>query len=115
MEKSNLKIGQKVAWIDPAEETSGVYEVVELYDDYLALIKEGSYAEALYDEIQSLEDTYCCPQCGNIDIQEKGWFFVNSKSTRIVDMVDNASIWCGECDELVERGSVTCEVYLNGK
>ena len=111
MEKNNLKIGQKIAWIDPAGETSGVYEVVELYDDYAALTNGVSYTEALYDELQSLEDTYCCSQCGCVDIQEQGWFEVNSPTAKIIDMVEGGTIWCHECNGEISSGSVTCKVY----
>lgn len=104
-----------IAWIDPAAETSGIFEIVEKVDDVYYLKNEHSEVEAFEHEIQSLEDTYCCPQCGNIDIQEKGWFFVNSKLTKIIDMVDDASIWCEKCNGEIASGSVTCEVYLNGK
>lgn len=113
----NIKLKSKVAWIDPADETSGIFEVSEIVGDVYYLKNEHSEVEAFEDEIQSLEDTFCCPECGNIDIQEQGWFwfFVNSETLKIVDMVDNAPIWCDECDELIERGSITCDVYLNGK
>lgn len=115
MKKNNLKIGQKIAWIDPAGETSGVYEVVELYDDYAALTNGVSYTEALYDELQALEDTYCCPQCGCVDIQEQGWFEVNSPTAKIIDMVEGGTIWCPECNGEISSGSVTCNVYLKNK
>jgi hypothetical protein len=31
---NDFKIGQKIFWRDPEDETSGVYEVYEKYDDY---------------------------------------------------------------------------------
>ena len=104
-----------VVWIDPDDETSGIFEVSEKVGDVYYLKNEHSEAEAFEDEIQSLEDTYCCPQCGNIDIQEQGWFYVNSGTSRIVDMVENAPIWCDKCDGVISSGSVTCDVYLKNK
>jgi hypothetical protein len=103
---------KKVVWIDPEGETSAVFEVVKEDEETMFLKNEFSEAEVPVWETQSLEDTYCCPQCGNIDIQEQGWFLVNKKGpTEIVDMVENAPIWCPECNGIISSGSVTCDKY----
>lgn len=104
-----------VVWIDPDCETSGIFEVVDDKDEILLLKNEHTELECPPHEIQSLEDTYCCPQCGCIDIQEQGWFYVNKQGpTVITDMVDSGGIWCPECNGGVSN-SITCDVYLKNK
>jgi hypothetical protein len=56
---NDFKIGQKIFWRDPEDETSGVYEVYEKYDDYAYLIGNGgseveAYAGEMYELSQKV-------------------------------------------------------------
>lgn len=115
MKKENIELNQLVAWIDPASESSALYNVVEIQEDQVLLKNAFSETEALFEELSLLEDTYCCPSCGNIDIQEQGWFYVNVPDSKITEMVDNATIWCDQCDSVINNGSTTCNIYLENK
>lgn len=71
-----LKVGNKCYWRDPAEETSGIYEIAEIrYDeddlddslsnDTIILLTNGySEAEVTLNEIYGLTEL-TCPKCGS--------------------------------------------------
>lgn len=51
---------------------------------------------------------YVCPDCGSPSIQYEAW--VDANTNEVVDAVECADYWCGECEEhfghicLVEKG-----------
>jgi hypothetical protein len=114
MKKKEIKVSQIVAWIDPTSESSGMFTVIKKYAEHVLLKNSASEIEAPYHELQLLEDTYCCPSCGNIDIEEQGWFYVNNPNTVINDMVEESPIWCSMCDFTLSS-STNCDEFLKIK
>ena len=71
-----LKVGNKCFWLDPARETSGIYEIAEIrydkndwedsltFDTIVLLTSEYGEAEVFLREIYGLTDE-TCPKCGS--------------------------------------------------
>lgn len=95
--------GEKVFWNDPEDGiSSGVYEIIsKVDDDYDSVLirNEHSEAEVFISELMKLEDTYVCNECGSFDIEELGWYAVNTRNMKFTDVGPGEEYWCNSCQE----------------
>jgi hypothetical protein len=100
------KIGKKVVWLDPANETSHVTVIVQL--KYVCS-NGTTELECLEEELVSLENVYCCSECGCIDIQSEAWAYFNSKPKKkaeFKEFLDAGRNWCPNCEEIIESDEI---------
>ena len=102
-----MKIGDKLVFVDPDSEFSHVVRIEELYSETEVLTNSGGKERK---DLQQLGDTYCCGNCGNIDIEEQAWVFTNTRKYSDVISDTNVKTWCRDCSAHVEQKTV--EEYL---
>lgn len=111
MKKKDVKINMIVVWLDPERLTSSIFKVVEKKSDIVVLKNKYSECEALYKELMSPDDTYICPQCGNLHMEET--IHVDINTSKLVESADE--YFCTECDETLTPDKVSEHLKENLK
>lgn len=102
---------KKVVWLDPRNQESSIVEIIKDHDDFVLVKKNKLKIKVLPNELQSLEHTYCCPKCGNIDIKTQRWVFVNTQVLTQIYESDNDAMYCPSCDKTSYSEILTCQEY----
>ena len=102
-----FKVGQRVYWNDPAEETSGVYVLTEIINDgidygnliLVRITNEYSEAEVFTHELLSLDAVYVCNNCGGFNLEHVIWAKLNEPRVIMTDVYDEDKYFCVDCGE----------------
>lgn len=120
MNPKNIKVGDKLVWLDPDNITSQIVTVDFIDEDEIQINGVDSQIidctgeaacdiEVFSDELHTLDSILCCQECGNIDIEEKAWIYVNSSVFN--ERTDDVECWCGQCKNTCYP--VTVKQYLD--
>jgi hypothetical protein len=100
-----FKVGQRVYWNDPAEETSGVYVLTEIISDdidnatIVRITNEYSEAEVFTHELLWLDEVYVCNNCAGFNLEHLVWTKLNDRKVIITDVYDEDKYFCVDCGE----------------
>lgn len=107
-----MQIKKKMVWIDPDHETSAIVEIIKIEGDIYTCISKTSEIEATKDELLNLSDTFCCKDCGSLEIQNKIWIYTNGGNVFAGPLDDDGAddYYCPTCNNLV--AVITVDDYL---
>ena len=109
-----MKVNDKVVWIDPDNQASIIVTINEVCEDNIYKCSNRfSEMEVYGNELKELNSVLCCEVCGNIDIQQKAWVYVNNYTFESSCSFDDEDNYCEECER--SAGIVTVEGYLKNK
>lgn len=110
MNHKTITIGDKLVWLDPDNLYSQVVTVTLVDNQIVGVDANEDCESTVFDsELHTLESISCCEKCGNIDIEEKAWIYVNSSVFN--ERTDDVEYWCGQCKNTCYP--VTVKQYLD--
>lgn len=122
MNPKEIKVGDKLVWLDPDNVTSQIVTVDFIDEDEIQINGVDSQIidctgeaacdiEVFSDELHTLDSILCCQECGNIDVESKAWIFTNSSVFN--QNCHDLEHWCNNgCGEVNLK---TVKQYLDEK
>ena len=112
MNPKNIKVGDKLVWLDPDNMTSQIVIIDAINEEILSCTGEADCDVEVFDnELHTLDSILCCEKCGNIDVESKAWIFTNSSVFN--QNCHDLEHWCNNgCGEVNLK---TVKQYLDEK
>jgi len=113
MNPKEIKVGDKLVWLDPDNVESKVIEVTGfdgLSEDFYLIEKDEDGDGFHCEELHTVDSILCCEKCGKIDVESRAWVFTNSSVFN--HNCDDLGHWCKNCGEVNLK---TVKQYLDEK